>query len=282
MTRFVKLFTLVLCIALTFAFIIANVSYWAFNTISANIFSHSDATFNGTVSVTVSTEDYGKITIPYDFSGKIKNIAQRSMQFTINSESYVDGITSYDKVYYTNGNTYIASNIWLDGIDVFTEKIRKLPVDLRLLSKTHELDGAESSLLSRFDFYGNKVDFKNGMFVVNVTAEDIKNAVLDFALNRVNTSTLTATEKRVKTEKYQKLVNDYSLTNFNIAYKLVDYNTVYIELRASVTLKESITYPCDRNYDIILRLNVSADNVESIELPNDLSSYKLESQIYPN
>ena len=89
MTRFVKLFTLVLCIALTFAFIIANVSYWAFNTISANIFSHSDATFNGTVSVTVSTEDYGKITIPYDFSGKIKNIAQRSMQFTIRSEEHV-------------------------------------------------------------------------------------------------------------------------------------------------------------------------------------------------
>ncbi|MBE5818684.1 MAG: hypothetical protein E7312_06470 [Clostridiales bacterium] len=282
MTRFVKLFTLILSITLAFVFVLSNASYWIFNTVSANIFSHSDATFDGELKVTVSTEDYGKVTIPYDFSGQIKNIAQRTMSFSIASESYVDGITSYDNVYYTKGNTYISSNIWLEGVDVFTEKIRLLPVDTTLLSKTHELEGAEDLLLTRFDYYSNIVDYKKGSFKVNVTAQSLTDSVMKFALDRVNNSNLTATEKAVKTQKYKNLLDNYHLDDVDIAYKPVDHNTIYVELKASVTVKESFDFPCDRVYDVILKVNVSSDEIDSIALPLDLSSYKLKSQLYPN
>ena len=282
MTRFVKLFTLILSIALAFTFILTNASFWAFNTVSSNIFGHSDASFNGELKVTISTEDYGKVTIPYDFSGQVKNIAQRTMSFSISSESCVDGITTFDNVYYTKGNTYISSNIWLDGVDVFTEKIRLLPVDTSLLSKVHELDGAQDSLLTRFDFYSNKVNFKKGLFKVNITAQDLTDSIMGFALDRVNTSSLTTTEKSVKADKFKKLASNYRLDDVSIAYKPVDHKTIYIELKASITVKESYNYPCDRIYDVILRVNVSADNIDSIDLPSDLSSYKLESQLYPN
>ena len=102
MTRFVRLFTLTLSISLAFAFILTNVGYWAFNTVSANIFSHSDASFNGELNVTISTEDYGRVTIPYDFSGQVKNIAQRTMSFSISSPSQnlsIETVGAFDERY---------------------------------------------------------------------------------------------------------------------------------------------------------------------------------------
>ena len=167
-------------------------------------------------------------------------------------------------------------------VDVFTEKTRLLPVDTSLLSKAHELDGAQDSLLTRSDFYSRKVNFKNGLFNVDVTAQGLTDSIMEFALDRVNASSLTATEKTVRTEKYKKLASNYCLDDVSIAYKPVDHKTVYIELKASVTVKESYNYPCDRVYDVILRVNVAADNIDSIALPSDLSSYKLESQLYPD
>ena len=105
---------------------------------------------------------------------------------------------------------------------------------------------------------------------------------MGFALDRVNTSSLTTTEKSVKADKFKKLASNYRLDDVSIAYKPVDHKTIYIELKASITVKESYNYPCDRIYDVILRVNVSADNIDSIDLPSDLSSYKLESQLYPD
>lgn len=260
-----------------------NADYLRYRIAYAAIENVSCFDFNGKLNLTTSTEGFPDITVPYEFTGTITDIAQQSMKYQINSTSYVDGIQSDISAYFENGITYTSTAITFDGLDLGTEKIKSSNIDMKSLPNESIYDCINISPLLKSEFENIRFDKKTNMYIVDLVPENIRSSLLDTVYDMIdNNASLTANEKKIKKEHYNKFFSKYYLSDISFAYGYDKLNFAKLDISATLTVSESSDYPYERVLDIDLTLNIDLplSRQSDIRRPDDLNEYQYFGYIY--
>ncbi len=260
-------------------FCINNGGYWLYRYGYASLTQTSDYNFRGELKVTVSTEDFGYVDMPYTFSGTVCDIAQQSMEFSMDAVSVVDGIQSTISKYFVDGVTYTETRTEFDGMYLGTEKIRGHKYDMEIFPQSSVFEYIDIEPLVRKDFAQDRVTYskKSKAYIVDVTGEQLRNSLYGVAYKLLHTdSRFTKSEIDVKLTKYSELLFEYFLEDIDISYALCKSGEIRLDIKASVLVPESPGYPNDRDYDISLELYIDPldkGTKTAIIPPDDLHEY---------
>ncbi len=269
------------CSALFYSF---NADYLRSRIAYASIENKSDFSFNGTLYVTTSTEGFPDISVPYDFSGKVNNIAQRSMKYHIDSSSYVDGIQSDISTYFENGTTYTSTTVTFDGVDLGTEKVRSNTVGMKAFPQNNIHDYIDVDQLFQNDTKCIRFNKKTNMYTVELASDELCSAVNKIVCDIIDKNvTLTRFERNLKKEQYFELISQYRLSDISITYGYDKSGFIKLSIDSQIKVKESLDYPYERVLDIDLDVNVELASKEiAIDPPEDIDQYVFLDDIYGN
>lgn len=284
MKKYINTAIISFCIVCGLLFYFSNADYLKYRIAYAAIENVSYFSFNGKLKVTTSTEGFSDITVPYEFSGAITDIAQQSMKYQIESTSYVDGLQSDIITYFENGTTYTSTSVTFDGVDLGTEKIKSSKIDMKSLPDESIYDFINISPLLKSDFDNIVYNKKSNMYIVNLDAENLRSALLSTAYDMIDkNNNLTNTEKKVKKEQYNKFMSDYYLSDISFSYGYDKFNFAKLDISATLIVRESHDYPYERVLDIDLFLNIELPSRKvTIYPPDDLNEYNSFNNTYNN